>query len=99
VAVGGDNVQDPWYPGGQLDPLALMAMSLPLAQLAPWDDHGLKPFGTDAARLMGLAWDGCLRAGAPADLIHLPEGGWPELLAMAGRRRVLAGGHWVQDWA
>ena len=99
VAVGGDNVQDPWFPGGRLDPLALIAMSLPLAQLAPWDDHGMKPFGTDAARLMGLDWDGCLRAGAPADLIHLPEAGWPELLAMACSRRVLAGGHWVQDWA
>ena len=99
VAVGGDNVQDPWYPGGQLDPLALMAMSLPLAQLAPWDDHGLKPFGTDATGLMGLDWDGRLRAGAPADLIHLPEAGWPELLAMACRRRVLAGGDWVQDEA
>ncbi len=99
VAVGGDNVQDPWYPGGQLDPLAIMAMSLPLAQLAPWDDHGLKPFGTDATGLMGLEWDGRLRAGAPADLIHLPGGGWPELLSMASRRRVLAGGHWVQDWS
>ena len=99
VAVGGDNVQDPWYPGGQLDPLALMAMSLPLAQLAPWDDHGLKPFGIDATGLMGLDWDGRLRAGAPADLIHLPEAGWPELLAMACRRRVLAGGDWVQDEA
>jgi len=99
VAVGGDNVQDPWFPGGQLDPLALMAMSLPLAQLAPWDDHGLRPFGTDAAQLMGLSWDGRLRAGAPADLIHLPGGAWPELLAMAARRRVLVGGRWVQDWA
>ena len=99
VAVGGDNVQDPWFPGGQLDPLALMAMSLPLAQLAPWTDHGLRPFGIDASRLMGLDWDGRLRAGAPADLIHLPDGGWPELLAMASQRRVLAGGHWVQDWA
>ena len=99
VAVGGDNVQDPWYPGGQLDPLALMAMSLPLAQLAPWDDHGLRPFGTDATGLMGLEWDGRLREGAPADLIHLPDGGWPELLSMAARRRVLVGGHWVQDWA
>ena len=81
VAVGGDNIQDPWFPGGQLDPLALMAMSLPLAQLAPWDDHGLQPFCTDAAQLMGLAWDGVLRNGAPADLIHLPQGGgrscWP----------------------
>ncbi len=97
VAVGGDNVQDPWFPGGQLDPLALMAMSLPLAQLAPWDDHGLQPFSTDAAQLMGLAWDGVLRKGAPADLIHLPQGGWPELLALTTSRRVLAGGQWVQD--
>lgn len=97
VAVGGDNVQDPWFPGGQLDPLALMAMSLPLAQLAPWDDHGLKPFCTDAAQLMGLAWDGVLRNGAPADLIHLPQGGWPELLAIPSARRVLAGGQWVDN--
>ena len=99
VAVGGDNVQDPWFPGGRFDPLALIAMSLPLAQLAPWDDNGMKPFGTDATGLMGLEWDGRLRAGAPADLIHLPGGGWPELLSMASRRRVLAGGHWVQDWS
>ena len=96
VAVGGDNVQDPWFPGGQLDPLALMAMSLPLAQLAPWDHHGLKPFTTDAAQLMGLAWDGVLRIGAPADLIHLQQGGWPELLAIPSARGVLAGGEWVQ---
>ena len=97
VAVGGDNVQDPWFPGGQLDPLALMAMSLPLAQLAPWDDHGLQPFCTDAAQLMGLVWDGVLRNGAPADLIHLPQGGWPELLAIPSARRVLAGGQWIEN--
>ena len=74
-----------------------MAMSLPLAQLAPWDDHGLQPFCTDAAQLMGLAWDGVLRNGAPADLIHLPQGGWPELLAIPRARRVLAGGQWIEN--
>ena len=97
VAVGGDNVQDPWFPGGNLDPLALMAMSVPLAQLAPWDQEGMAPFSTDAARLLGLAWDGVLRPGAPADLIHLPAGGWPELLSTPPQRKVLAGGVWVQD--
>ena len=40
---------------------------------------------------MGLAWDGVLRNGAPADLIHLRKG-WPELLAIPSARRVLAGG-------
>ena len=97
VAVGGDNVQDPWFPGGNLDPLALMAMSVPLAQLAPWDQEGIAPFSTDAARLLGLAWDGVLRPGAPADLIHMPTGGWPELLSAPPQRKVLAGGVWVQD--
>ena len=97
VAVGGDNVQDPWFPGGNLDPLALMAMSIPLAQLAPWDEGGIAPFSKDAARLLGLAWDGVLRLGGPADLIHLPNGGWPELLSAPPRRKVLVGGVWVQD--
>ena len=46
---------------------------------------------------MGLAWDGVLRNGAPADLIHLPQGGWPELLAIPSARRVLAGGQWVDN--
>ena len=97
VAVGGDNVQDPWFPGGNLDPLALMAMGVPLAQLAPWDDEGMAPFSMDAARLLDLAWDGVFRPGAPADLIHVPTGGWPELLSAPPQRQVLAGGVWVQD--
>lgn len=97
VAVGGDNVQDPWFPGGNLDPLSLMAMGVPLAQLAPWDDEGMAPYSTDAARLLDLAWDGVLRPGAPADLIHVPTGGWPELLSAPPQRQVLAGGVWVQD--
>ena len=97
VAVGGDNVQDPWFPGGNLDPLALMAMGVPLAQLAPWDDEGVAPYSTDAARLLDLAWDGVLCPGAPADLIHVPTGGWPELLSAPPQRQVLAGGVWVQD--
>ena len=43
VAVGCDNVADPWYPAGGFDPIALMARSLPLAQLAPWQRLGLAP--------------------------------------------------------
>ena len=70
-----------------------MAMSIPLASSLPgmrWDVHC-------AARLLGLAWDGVLRLGAPADLIHLHNGGWPELLSAPPRRKVLVGGVWVQD--
>ena len=94
VAVGGDNVADPWFPGGDFDPLALMAMSLPLAQLAPWQRLGLAPFTTAAAEVMELDWNGVIRAGAPADLIVLEAGSWSEALRTPPQRRVLMGGAW-----
>jgi cytosine deaminase len=97
VAVGGDNVQDPWFPGGSFDPIALMAASLPLAQLAPWQRRGLMPFTTEAARLLGLAWDGRLQVGAPADLILLEATHWGEVLASPPRRRVLVAGRWLTE--
>ncbi len=97
VAVGGDNVQDPWFPAGNFDPLALMAASLPKAHLAPWERLGLSPFTTAAARLMGMTWDGVIREGAPADAIYLPVQSWTEALAAPPARRLLVGGIWVQD--
>jgi cytosine deaminase len=95
-AIGGDNVQDPWYPAGDLDPIELLRLSLPALQLAPWQRQGLMPFSTAAARLMGLSWDGVLRPGAPADLVVLAASGWSELLARAPQRRVLRAGRWLE---
>lgn len=95
VAVGGDNVQDAWYPGGAFDPIDLLRQSLAAAQLAPWQRLGLAPFTTAAARLMGLAWDGVLRVGSPADLVVLGARTWSELLAAPPHRRVLRSGLWL----
>ena len=53
VAVAGDNVADPWFPGGDFDPLSLMAAAIPLTQLLPWQRLGLAPFTTAAA---GSSW-------------------------------------------
>ena len=92
VAVGGDNVQDPWYPGGNFDPLLLMAQALSLAHLAPWDRLGLMPFTTEAARLLALPWDGVLRIGAPADLLLLQASSWSEALAHVPPRQVVVAG-------
>ena len=78
VAVGGDNVADPWFPAGGFDPIALMASSLPLTQLAPWQRLGLAPFTTAGAALMDLEWDGVIREGAPADLMLLEAASWSE---------------------
>jgi cytosine deaminase len=99
VAVGGDNVQDPWFPGGDFDPIALLRFCLPASHLAPWLRTGLAPFTSAAARLMGLAWDGVLRPGSPADMIVLEARNWPELLAGANRRRVLRSGSWLPEEA
>ncbi|WP_259702945.1 amidohydrolase family protein [Synechococcus sp. CS-1324] len=95
VAVGGDNVQDPWFPGGDFDPLELLRLSVPAAHLAPWQRQGLMPFTTAAARLMGLQWDGVLREGAPADLVVLAAGSWSDLLARSPQRRILRRGTWL----
>ena len=92
VAVGGDNVQDPWFPGGNFDPLTLMSQSLPLAQLAPWDRLGLMPFTTEAARLLQLPWDGNLEPGAPADLLILQASTWSEAFSQPPGRSLVVGG-------
>ncbi len=97
VAVGGDNVQDPWFPVGNFDPLALMAFSLPLAHLAPWQRLGLAPFTTAAARVMNLSWEGTLQPGSPANLLLLEAGSWAEALAVPPRRQVIVDGNWLQD--
>lgn len=92
VAVGGDNVQDPWFPGGDFDPIELLRFSVVAAHLHPWRRLGLAPFTTGAARVLGLAWDGVLRCGGPADLVVLAASSWPELLARNPERWVLRGG-------
>ena len=88
---------DPWFPAGDFDPLALMAMSLPLAQLAPWQRLGLAPFTTASAEVMELDWDGVIRAGAPAELVVLQAGSWSEALRTPPQRRVLIDGAWWTD--
>jgi len=96
VAVGGDNVQDPWYPGGDYDPIDLLRLCFTTSHLDPWLRQGLAPFTTAASRVMGLEWDGVLRAGSPADLLILKAGSWSEVLARPPARQVLRNGTWVE---
>lgn len=95
VAVGGDNVQDAWFPGGDFDPLALLREALPLTHLLPWQRCGLAPFTTAAARLLQLPWDGVIRLGGEADLVVLAVTGWSDLLVRAPQRRVMRSGSWL----
>ena len=95
VAVGGDNVQDPWDPGGDFDPLELLRFSYRAFHAPPWQLQGVIPFTTVPARLLGLTWDGIVRPGAPADLLITSAFSWSELLARPPQRRVLRAGHWL----
>ncbi|MEI7664569.1 MAG: amidohydrolase family protein [Synechococcaceae cyanobacterium ELA263] len=94
VALGGDNVQDPWYPGGAFDPIELLRLAALISHVVPWQRQGLSPFTTAPSRLLDLAWDGVLRPGAPADLLVLGASSWGQLLAQAPQRRLLRGGQW-----
>ena len=97
VAVGGDNVQDPWYAGGDYDPIDLLRFCFSSSHLSPWQRQGLAPFTTAAARLMGLAWDGVVRPGCPADLVVLNASTWQQVLASTPQRRVLRSGVWIDN--
>ena len=95
VAVGGDNVQDPWDPGGDFDPLELLRFTYRACHCPPWQRQGLTPFTTVPAQLLGLAWDGIVRPGAPADLLITSASSWSALLARPPQRRVLRAGCWL----
>lgn len=95
VAIGGDNLQDPWDPGGDADPLELLRLASRVCHTPPWQRQGLTPFTTAPARMLGLDWDGIVRRGAPADLLITSATTWSELLARPPQRRVLRSGQWL----
>ena len=74
----------------------MLRFALPACHLVPIQRQGLAPFTTAASALLGLAWDGVLRVGGPADLVVLAASGWAELLARCPQRRVLRAGQWLE---
>lgn len=96
VAIGADNVQDPWFPGSDFDPIELLRLVALSSHVVPTRRQGLAPFSTTAAALLGLDWDGVLRPGAPADLVVLAARNWSEVMARSPQRRVLRAGVWLE---
>ena len=97
VAIGGDNVQDSWFPFGNCDPIAMMSCSMPLIQLAPWERLGLSAFTTCAAEVMGLEWDNTLQVGCPADFVVLDSSCWVEALSIPSPREIIIKGELLED--
>ena len=95
VCVGGDNVQDPWFPGGNFDPIALMSFSMPIAQLAPWNRLGLAPFTSAPTFMMGLKKEGIIDVGNSAEFIVLDANSWVETLSSPPLRKIMINGSWL----
>ncbi len=97
VTVGGDNSNDAWFPLSNFDPINLMAFSMPIAHLSPWDRLGLSPFTSSAAQVLGLQWDGVFQKGSPADFILLDSNSWVKALSDRPKRRVVVNGEFLNE--
>ncbi len=97
VSVGGDNVNDAWFPLSNFDPINLMAFSMPLAHLSPWERLGLSPFTSSAANVLSLQWDGLFQKGSPADFILLDSNSWVKALSERPKRRVVVNGEFLNE--
>src|SRR6218665_398852 len=81
-----DNVQDAFYPYGSYDLLETFGLGVQLAHLAPAIEW-LDAITVSPAKALGLAWDGRLAPGCPADLVLLGASAEHELIGARGRRR------------
>jgi cytosine deaminase len=81
-----DNVQDAFYPYGSYDLLETFGLGVQVAHLAPAADW-LDAITVSPARALGLAWDGRIAPGCPADLVLLSATDEHELIGPRGRQR------------
>lgn len=93
LAFAADNHRDPFFPGGDLDPLQLLGVATLAAQLDDPLEQWADTITRTPAQMLGLAWDGVLRPGAPADLVLHPGRNSAEVLSRPGSgRQVLRAG-------
>ncbi|WP_382322070.1 amidohydrolase family protein [Hydrogenophaga sp. UC242_50] len=71
VSLASDNVQDAFVPFADFDLLQVLALGSLAAHLDDPLASWIHSITTTPAAAMGLAWDGRLRMGAPADLVLL----------------------------
>lgn len=88
ASLASDNVQDAFYPYGSYDLLESFGLGVQMAHLAPAGDW-LDTITTSPAGALGLAWDGRIAAGCPADLVLLAATDDYEMLDARGRRRTV----------
>ncbi|MET3493779.1 amidohydrolase family protein [Variovorax boronicumulans] len=83
-----DNVQDAFYPYGSYDLLETFGLGVQMAHLAPAGEW-LDAITVSPAKALGLAWDGRIAPGCPADLVLLAATDEHELIGPRGRERTV----------
>lgn len=92
-----DNVQDAFYPYGSYDLVETFGLGVQMAHLAPAMDW-LDTITVNPARALGLAWDGRIAPGCPADFLLLQATDEHELIGPRARqRRVIRAGHLLEN--
>jgi cytosine deaminase len=96
LAFASDNHRDPFFPGGDLDPLQTLSLAAMAAQLDEPVRDWIDTITCQGAALLHLTWDGMLREGSPADLVIHPGRDSVEVVSRpALGRRVLRSGQWL----
>ncbi|BDT66874.1 pterin deaminase [Comamonadaceae bacterium OS-1] len=86
ASIATDNVADAFYPYGSYDLFDSFSLGVQMAHLAPAQD-ALATITTHPAAALGLAWDGRIASGCPADLVLLAARNGNALLTPQGRQR------------
>ncbi len=95
-SIATDNVADGFFPYGSYDLLDTFCLGVQVAHLSP-AEAWLSNITTHPARAMGLAWDGKIAIGCPADFVLLNARNGYELMSPAGRqRRLIRQGRYVE---
>ena len=96
TSIATDNVADAFFPYGSYDLLDTFSLGVQMAHLSP-AEAWLGNITTHPARAMGLAWDGMIAVGCPADFVLLNARNGYELMTPAGRqRRVIRQGRLIE---
>jgi cytosine/creatinine deaminase len=98
VAVASDNIRDPFYAYGDLDPIEVFAQAVRIAQLDSPLGGWARAVTATPATVMGTAIGSALAYGRDADFILFRARSWSELLSRPrGARLVVRGGRPVTD--
>jgi cytosine deaminase len=97
VACASDNVQDAFYPYGDLDAAEVYIQSVRLAHLDSRLGASAGVVTTVAADIMGLPAVGRIAPGSPAQLVIFPARSFSEFLSRPGSKRRLVDGESIRD--